>query len=203
MSVALRRAGALRGRCLCPQAARGFGVQRLVSTSRPEVNRQGKISFLEPRAVAPVPTSPAFSRMTRARGLIYMSGTGAGNDIGGPARNGTAAEETRWSLENMAALLESAGSSMDQVVSVTMLLSSRDDYDECNAEYCRHFPNGLPSRSTALWGVPTDAKVAFSCVALAPEEEDASEEEEDDDDDDDDDESGEESENKSEEAAEE
>ena len=56
-----------------------------------------------------------------------------------------------------------------QVLSVTMLLTSKDDYAECNTEYIKHFGvnrEGLPARATALWGVPTEAKVAFSCVAL-------------------------------------
>ena len=117
-----------------------------------------------------VPQSPAFPRAVRAAGQVWVSGTGAGNDIGGTdtARHGTATQETRWALENLALLLEEAGSSMDRVVSVTMLLTDKGDYDECNREYVKHWPapGGLPSRSTALWGVPTDAKVAFSCVAV-------------------------------------
>ena len=126
------------------------------------------ITRLEPK-VAHLPSSPAFSRVLHvqsASSLVYISGTGAGNDIGGPAREGTATEETRWSLENLAQLLEASNSGMDQIVSVTMLLTNKEDYDEINTEYLKHFPTGLPSRSTALWGVPTTAKVAFSCVAL-------------------------------------
>ena len=41
--------------------------------------------------------------------------------------------------------------------------------DACNAEYVKHFPGGLPARQTARFGVPTEAKVAFSCIALAAE----------------------------------
>jgi 2-iminobutanoate/2-iminopropanoate deaminase len=141
----------------------GAVLWRAASTSSP-------ITRLEP-PVANVPSSPAFSRVVRleenAGPLVYVSGTGAGNDIGGPAREGTATDETRWSLNNVAELLEAAGSGMDRVVSVTMLLTDKSDYDEVNAEYVKHFPAGLPSRSTALWGVPTTAKVAFSCVAVA------------------------------------
>ena len=118
-----------------------------------------------------LPSSPAFSRVLRVepneQPTIYISGTGAGNDIGGPAREGTATEETRWSLENLSNLLQEAGSSMDHVVSVSMLLTDKADYNEINEEYVKHFTAGLPSRATALWGVPTTAKVAFSCVALA------------------------------------
>jgi len=33
----------------------------------------------------------------------------------------------------------------------------------------KHFPGGLPARHTARFGVPTKAKVAFACIALAPD----------------------------------
>jgi len=56
---------------------------------------------------------------------------------------------------------------MSSVVNVTMLLSSKDDYKECNEEYVKWWPaESLPTRATALWGVPTEAKVGFSCIAL-------------------------------------
>jgi 2-iminobutanoate/2-iminopropanoate deaminase len=32
----------------------------------------------------------------------------------------------------------------------------------------KHFPHGLPARHTARFGVPTEARVAFACIALAP-----------------------------------
>jgi len=124
------------------------------------------IEFFNP-SDAPMPG--AFSRATRAAGLVFVSGTGAGNDIGGKAREGTAAEQTRWALENVAAILAAAGSSLERVVQVTLLIQDPADYHEINAEYVKHFPNGLPARHTARFGVPTTARVAFACIALAPE----------------------------------
>jgi 2-iminobutanoate/2-iminopropanoate deaminase len=122
------------------------------------------IEFFNP---SDAPAPGAFSRATRAAGLVFVSGTGAGNDIGGTPRPGTAAEQTRWALENVAAILRSAGSSLDRVVQVTLLITDPADYAEINAEYVTHFPHGLPARHTARFGVPTTAKVAFACIALA------------------------------------
>jgi 2-iminobutanoate/2-iminopropanoate deaminase len=124
------------------------------------------IEFFDP---PDAPAPGAFSRATRAAGLVFVSGTGAGNDIGGKAREGTAADQTRWALENVAAILAAAGSSLERVVQVTLLIQDPADYHEINAEYVKHFPNGLPARHTARFGVPTTAKVAFACIALAPE----------------------------------
>jgi 2-iminobutanoate/2-iminopropanoate deaminase len=48
-----------------------------------------------------------------------------------------------------------------------LLISDPADYHEINAEYVRHFPRGLPARHTARFGVPTTARLAVACIALA------------------------------------
>jgi 2-iminobutanoate/2-iminopropanoate deaminase len=122
------------------------------------------IEFFDP---PDAPAPGAFSRATRAAGLVFVSGTSAGPDGAGAPRTGTAARETAWAIENVSRILEAAGSSLDRVVQVTMLITDPADYREINAEYVKHFPRGLPARHTARFGVPTTAKVAFACVALA------------------------------------
>lgn len=110
----------------------------------------------------PVPGSPRpFSHAVRAGGLVFVSGHSA------PVHGRSAQEETRDALHVMARILREAGSSMDRVVQVTMLLTDPADYEECNEEYVLHFPNGLPARHTVRFGVPTQAKVGFACIALA------------------------------------
>jgi 2-iminobutanoate/2-iminopropanoate deaminase len=109
-----------------------------------------------------------FSRAVKAGGMVWISGHSAPHDPArGIHRGDTAAEQVRNALTCIAGLLAEAGSSLDRVVQVTMLISDRADYAACNAEYVKHFPNGLPARHTALFGVPTEAKVGFACVALA------------------------------------
>jgi 2-iminobutanoate/2-iminopropanoate deaminase len=125
------------------------------------------IEFFNP---SDAPAPGAFSRATRAAGLVFVSGTGAGNDIGGQAREGTATEQTRWAIENVETILRAAGSSLDRVVQMTLLIQDPADYREINAEYVKHFASGkLPARHTARFGVPTAAKVAFACIALGPD----------------------------------
>ena len=109
-----------------------------------------------------------FSRAVKAAGLVWVSGHSAPHDPArGIHRGATPAEEVRNALAFIAGLLEEAGSSLDRVVQVTMLISDRTDYAACNAEYVKHFPGGLPARHTALFGVPTEARVGFACIALA------------------------------------
>ncbi len=117
----------------------------------------------------PEPGSPRpFSRATRAGGLVFVSGHTAPHDpANGVHRGATAGEEVRNALAFISVILRDAGSSLDRVVQVSMLITDPADYDACNAEYVKHFPGGLPARHTARFGVPTEAKVAFSCIALA------------------------------------
>jgi 2-iminobutanoate/2-iminopropanoate deaminase len=108
-----------------------------------------------------------FSRAVRAGGMVYVSGATAPHD---PARSihrgATPADEVRNALNSLRHLLAEAGSGLEHVVQVTMLITDRADYAACNAEYVKFFPNGLPARHTALFGVPTEARVGFACVAL-------------------------------------
>ena len=108
-----------------------------------------------------------FSRVTRAGNLVFVSGHAAPHD---PARDidrgETVADEVRNALAMIKGILEEMNSGLEQVVQVTMLITDPSDYAACNAEYIKHFPAGLPARHTARFGVPTDARVAFSCIAV-------------------------------------
>lgn len=117
----------------------------------------GTIEYIQPPSEG---EARPFARATKAGGLVYVSGISGGV-------HGTATEEARAALNNMRAVLEAAGTSLEQVVQVTLLITNSADYAEINAEYVRHFPQGLPARHTARFGVPTQAKCGFACIALA------------------------------------
>lgn len=123
------------------------------------------ITFFEP----PEPGSARpFSRATGAAGLIFVSGHSAPRDPErGIERGATAGDEVRNALAEISRILAAQGSGLDRIVQVTMLIRDTTDYAECNLAYVQHFPNGLPARHTARFGVPGEAKVAFSCIALA------------------------------------
>ncbi|SEE65888.1 2-iminobutanoate/2-iminopropanoate deaminase [Rhizobiales bacterium GAS191] len=113
-------------------------------------------------------SSRPFSLATRAAGLVFVSGQSAPHDPArGIDRGRTPAEQVRNALAVVSGILREAGSSLDRVVQVTMLITDPADYAACNEEYVKHFPGGLPARHTARFGVPTEAKVAFACIALA------------------------------------
>ena len=78
-----------------------------------------------------------------------------------------AAGQVHQALALLETVLQSAGSNLRNVVQVTMLIQDPAEYAECNAASVPHFPHGLPARHTARFGVPTEAKVAFACIAQA------------------------------------
>ena len=123
------------------------------------------IEFFDP----PEPgSSRPFSRATRAGGLVVVSGHAAPHDPAqGIDRGESVTDEVRNALKLIERILIEAGSRLGQVVQVTMLITDPSDYEECNREYVKHFPAGLPARHTARFGVPTEARVAFSCIAIA------------------------------------
>ena len=109
-----------------------------------------------------------FARAAKAGGFVFVSGHSAPHDPArGIFRGETPQEQVRNSLAFIATILADAGSSFDRIVQMTMLITDPADYAACNEEYVKHFPNGLPARHTARFGVPTEAKVAFACIALA------------------------------------
>jgi len=116
----------------------------------------------------PAPGERPFSLAARAGGMVFISGQTAPHDPArGIHRGDTPQEQVRGALAHIRTLLVEAGSDLEHVVQVTMLITDPADYAACNEEYVMHFPNGLPARHTARFGVPTDAKVAFACIALA------------------------------------
>lgn len=116
----------------------------------------------EPNSIRP------FSRATRAGGLIFVSGHSAPHDpANGIERGDTPGEQVRNALIFIDSILRAEGSSLQRVVQVTMLITDPANYAACNGEYVKHFSDGLPARHTARFGVPTEAMVGFSCIALA------------------------------------
>ena len=61
----------------------------------------------------------------------------------------TVQEQTRQCLKNIAAILESAGSSLDKVASVTVVLADEQDFHGMNEEYMKWFPSNPPARQGA------------------------------------------------------
>ena len=107
------------------------------------------------------------SMMVRGGDFLFVSGLSAIDWQTGRRRPDTTAGETRQILESLRELLESAGSSLDRVVKVNVLLHSMLEAPNMNEVYSRFFPEPPPARTVCGARLPDGAKVVIECVALA------------------------------------
>ena len=118
-----------------------------------------------PKAAKPPPT---YSQAVKAAGLIFVSGTAPTDPATGAITGTTIQEQTRQCLTNMQAILEEAGSSLDKLVSVTVVLADEDDFAGMNEEYLKWFPSNPPARQGAkLPARIPGLKVSIAAIAEA------------------------------------
>jgi 2-iminobutanoate/2-iminopropanoate deaminase len=111
---------------------------------------------------------PAYSQAVKAAGLVFVSGTAPTDPETGQFVGTTVQEQTRQCLTNIAAILEAAGSAMDRIVSVTIVLADEDDFPGMNEEYLRWFPTNPPARQGAkLPARVPGLKVSIAAIAEA------------------------------------
>lgn len=76
-------------------------------------------------------------------------------------------EQTKQSLENVKAILEAAGTSMDKVVKTTVFIKDMNDFAQVNEVYGQFFAVPFPARSCVeVARLPKDAKVEIEVIAL-------------------------------------
>lgn len=116
---------------------------------------------------APAPP-PSYSQAVRAKGLVFVSGTGPFDPATGTIVGETIQEQTRQCLQNISAILKAAGSSLDQVVSATVILLEESDFAGMNEEWINWFPSNPPARQGAKLPVRIPGmKVSIAAIAEA------------------------------------
>ena len=77
-------------------------------------------------------------------------------------------DHVRCAMDNLAAVLEAAGSTLDRVVKVTLLLDDIRDFKAANEAYAEYFPDTPPARAAYQPAkLPIDARVEIELIALA------------------------------------
>lgn len=114
--------------------------------------------------IGPPPVGP-YSVAVKAGGLIYVSGTLSQDDKGDLVGADTAAQ-TRRILDRLKGLVEAAGSSMPQVVAVTVYLKNAGDFGAMNDVYRGYWPKDPPTRTTVITDLLLGALVEISMVAV-------------------------------------
>lgn len=111
---------------------------------------------------------PTYSQAVKAAGLVFVSGTAPTDASTGAIVGTTIQEQTRQCLTNIQAILEEAGSSLDKMVSATVILAEEDDFAGMNEEWSRWFPSDPPARQGAKLPVRVPGlKVSIAAIAEA------------------------------------
>ncbi len=111
---------------------------------------------------------PMYSQAVKAAGLVFVSGTAPTDPATGAFKGTSIQEQTRQCLTNIRAILEAAGSSMDKLVSVTVVMADEDDFAGMNEEWMRWFPTQPPARQGAkLPARIPGLKVSIAAIAEA------------------------------------
>ena len=118
-----------------------------------------------PKAAKP----PAvYSQAVKAAGLVFVSGTAPNDPATGAIVGETIQAQTRQCLTNIASILEAAGSSMDKIVSITVVLAMDEDFAGMNEEYAKWFPVNPPARQGAKLPVRIlGLKISIAAIAEA------------------------------------
>jgi len=115
-----------------------------------------------PKAIGP------YSQGIVAGELLFLSGQVPLDPASGSLLKGTVQEEVVRVLENLKAILEAAGSSLDRVVRTTVFLTDLGDFEAMNEVYARYFGANRPARSTVqVTALPRGARIEIDAIASA------------------------------------
>lgn len=113
---------------------------------------------------APAAVGP-YSQAIIAGGFVFASGQIGLSPKTGQLQEGVVAQAEQI-MENIAAVLSSAGSSLDRVVKTTIFLTEMSDFATVNEIYAKAFSNEPPARSTVqVAGLPLGAVVEIEVIA--------------------------------------
>jgi len=115
---------------------------------------------------APAAVGP-YSQATRTGNMLFISG-----QLGIIPTESKLAEgfeaQTRQALENLKAILEEGGSSLNKVMAVDVFVTDMGKFADLNAIYAEYFSDHKPARAAIeVAGLPLGGLVEFKCIALA------------------------------------
>lgn len=125
------------------------------------LEREAISTDLAPAAVGP------YSQAIRVDNSVFTAGQVGLDPATGEFVEGGIQAQTRRALQNVSAVLEAAGTSLGNVVKVTVFLADMDDFGKMNEVYADFFPDDPPARSAVqVARLPLDALVEIEAIAF-------------------------------------
>jgi 2-iminobutanoate/2-iminopropanoate deaminase len=131
--------------------------------AKPLVAKKNKRKVLTDRA--PKPVGP-YNQAIIAGNTIYVAGQGPMNPKSGKIEVTTFEDQATQTFENIKAIIEAAGASLENVVSVRVYLASLDDFSKMNAIYRQYFPEDFPARTTIGAQLLLEMLIEVDCIAV-------------------------------------
>lgn len=133
---------------------------------------RGGTSFMSKETIhtddAP-PAAGAYSQATSDGDLVFTAGQIALTPGGDPLSGEPIAVQTERALDNLAAVLEAAGTDLENVLKTTVYLADIDDFEPMNEVYAGYFDAEPPARSAVQAGaLPLGMAVEIEAVATRP-----------------------------------
>jgi 2-iminobutanoate/2-iminopropanoate deaminase len=115
---------------------------------------------LAPKAIGP------YSQAVVSNGIAYLSGQIPNDPATGQLVDGDITAQTERVLQNLKAVLEACGASLDSVLKVSVFLKDMADFPKMNEVYARYFTSNPPARSTVQAAkLPRDVSVEIDAIA--------------------------------------
>jgi len=116
---------------------------------------------------APKPVGP-YSQAVVVGGWLFVSGQLPIDPVTGNIVDGDFKSKVRRVMENIKAIVEAAGGTLDNVVKVTVYLEDLSKFSEFNEVYSEYFKNHKPARSVVEARVPKNAGLEVDVIAYIP-----------------------------------
>jgi 2-iminobutanoate/2-iminopropanoate deaminase len=110
----------------------------------------------------------AYSDGVLVNGFLFLSGQAAVDFKTSEFVLGTIEEETTRTLDNLKAIIEAAGATMNDVVKCTAHLADINDFDRYNKIYATYFTGIKPARTTVQSVLAENLKVEIDCIVKMP-----------------------------------
>ena len=108
-----------------------------------------------------------YSQAVKTNGMVFCSGQIPIDIATGEFVSDDVAEQTDQVLKNLSAVLEAAGTSLNNVVKTTVFLMDMADFSVMNEVYAKYFSENKPARATVqAAGLPRGARVEIDCIAV-------------------------------------
>ncbi len=112
----------------------------------------------------PKPLGP-YSHAVVSGGFVFVAGQAPINPVTQKLELGDIKSETRLELTNISKILQASGSSLENVVKVTIHIADLNDFDAMNEVYREFFRGDYPARTTVQAVLRSGRKIEIDCIA--------------------------------------